>query len=71
MFEPIAGDGNAQRFALRLCPDGVYRVDGRAIPSSGHPAVRVDDKQSVSRVHRPKHVIGRLGGAVLGVDVKQ
>ena len=71
MFEPVAGDGNAARFALTLCPDGVYRVDGRVIPVRDDSALSVDDGQPVVSIERKEDVsIGGLG-SVLGVNVKK
>lgn len=41
------------RFALRLGPDGVYRVDGRVVPIREDGAEsRIDDREPVVGVHR-------------------
>ena len=71
MFEPIAGDGNAQRFALTLCPDGVYRVDGGTIPISNHPAGGIDDGKPVIGVHSGNDVAVSLLGAMLGTHKEE
>ena len=71
MFEPIAGDGNAARFALLREPNGVYCVDGRTIPVRNDAPDSIYDRESVCRVHRPVDDVKRLLGAVLGVHKKQ
>ncbi len=42
----------ADRFQLRLEPDGVYRVDGRVIPVRDNAILGVDDRKPVVLVHR-------------------
>lgn len=71
MGQPIAGDGNAARFALRRGPDGVYRVDGRVIPVCYDAAGCVDDGKPVVAVHSGINDMKRRGGAVLGVYVEE
>lgn len=70
-FPAIGGDGNAERFALRLVPDGVYRVDGRVIPVCDNAVLSVNDSQPVVSVHNSKNVGIGLLGSQLGVNVKE
>jgi hypothetical protein len=53
------------RFTLCLGPDGVYRVDGRVIPSADHPSHRIDHNELVVVVHgsadQGKGILGRVG----------
>lgn len=71
MYPAIAGDGNAERFRLLLEPDGVYRVDGRAIPSRDDPAACIDHGEPIVGIHsRCNNSIGLIG-VVLGVHVEQ
>ncbi len=73
MFEPLL-PGEPDRFELRRGPDGVYRIDGRAVPiadESSEGRVAVDDRQSIVRVASlPNMGVGFLGVA-RGMDVKE
>lgn len=74
MFAPISGDGNASRFALRLQPDGVYRVDGRVIPVADHsakPVGCIDDSESVIGIHGCMNVCVGVLGRVGAVHIEQ
>lgn len=62
MANAIEGDGNHARFSLCREPNGVYRVDGRAIPASDDATRGIDDGKLVGRVHSLQHSgIGLLG----------
>lgn len=70
-FPAIYGDGNAERFALRLKPNGVYSVDKRTIPATYHPGVGVNDGQPIVSVHPLiDDGIGFLGGEC-SIDVEK
>lgn len=71
MFAPIAGDGNAARFDLRRQPNGVYLIDGRAIPTAYDTALGIDDAKPVVLVHDADNSGVRLLWGELGVDPKQ
>ena len=64
-------EAGPDRFALHLGPDGVYRVDGRIIPSTDHPAHGVDNDQFVVKIHRGVHQRESLGGIVGRVHIEQ
>mgnify|MGYP006873511011 CR=1 FL=1 len=62
------------RFALRLEPNGVYRVDGRVIPVCDNCTNNVgadDDSQSIISIHGRQDVCVGLLGAVIGMDVEK
>lgn len=67
-IDPLQND--IGRWDLTLNPDGVYRVDGRVIPSADHPAFRVDDGEPVVGVHSGIDNAEGLGWAVLGAHIE-
>ena len=70
-FPAIYGDGNAERFALRREPNGVYLVDGRAIPSTDNATGSVNDSESIIDIHVLDDMGVGLLGSQIGVDIEK
>lgn len=70
-FTPISSEYDAAVFDLRLEPDGVYRVDGRAIPATYHPAIGVNNCEPIVLVHDGHNSGVRLGRCEWGIDVEK
>ena len=59
------------RFELRREPDGVYRIDGRVIPSAYDASLCVDHCDPVVGVHNGKNKVRGLVGVVGRVHIEQ
>lgn len=68
---PISLDADAARFDLRLEPNGVYCVDGRAIPTTDHPAIGINNRKPVVLVHDGGNGGVSLGRVEWGINVEK